>query len=265
MNKVSDISYMSHLPENVSDASLAFFRKKFPYRSEKNYTAEEYALLKKKYKPWKVITVVIAIAMLCILPAPIAWLCYKIYHLAYTLSIGSGQIFYAGNMLQFLITSIFLGVATLIWWVEWIQRIILTYRYDEFEDFYNNEQEYDNHKASVWFGKIAWYIALFTMPFSFGARTIMHPDHIFIKKPLDIIGKNYSFDKVLSITRYDSTQNQYKITHVSLHYDIQMSDGNIIRTNNAFADKHTGHAFAEDLSKRSGISIISLAVDSLKK
>ena len=255
---------MSHLPELGAHASLSFFRNKFPYSSNRNYTAEEYKILHKKYDKWSVITICIAMLVLLGMPLPYAIACHYFYNMVYTAMLQANETFYATGWINFVLTTFFAGIATIVWWIELLQRIVLYPKYDEFEDFYNDQQGYDNHKAGIFFGKIGAYCMLVTLPFTFGARIICKSDAVVVKSNFYLVAKEFKYTEVKQISEINAFEAKDGSVSKNPHHKIVFNDGTVLNCSFYFDDFNSSAAFAQDLSRRSGLPIFHEAIEYFK-
>lgn len=163
--------------------------------------------------------------------------------------------FYPATWASFAIPGIFLNIATFIWIVEAAQRALLQSDYDVFEDFCNDKQKYDNHKAGIWFGKFGWALLIISLPFVFGQRLILAKNTMTVKAIHYLQEKSYSFSDISGIVRYKNMKAPNGDIVPNDHYQIFFSDGNHFNPAFYFDGSKQAMPFVSELSNKTKIPV----------
>ncbi len=149
---------------------------------------------------------------------------------------------------------------TLLWLMESTQKLLLGYRYEEFEDYYNIKQQYDNHKAGLWLGKIFILPLIVVIAFSFTAFVVLSNDSISYKGFFDYKMCKYKYKDIASISYYENYEERNgKINNKPIFY-IRFTDGQKFKTGFYFGGPSKSDSFMLVLSEKGKIPIDTTSI-----
>lgn len=245
----------------AGEAVKRYFRKKFPYISTRQYSFVEEQELKHRYRKWKVIIPILLLPYFIGLMILCGFLLLPIYKYYHSLFIVKQDVFFPPTIFGFImVNGIPFALATIMFVIEGTQKLFMGNDYHEYEDFYNDDQGYDNHKAGLMISKIGLIILLITLPVTFTARIIAKEKTVVIKTLLSIQGREYKYNNIRQIVYYLNSENNNGNVTKNLHYRIFFGNEDI-SLNRYFSGAEDAEPFVRLLSGKSRVSVDTAEVD----
>lgn len=246
---------LSELSNIGASVSLSYFRKKFPYHKKGNlyYMLDGHKV--KKYKLLSIVAIVCAMTYFFCMPLLFTAVLFKFFVALHTVTTPAGIIYYEPAWITYIIPGTLLGWGLLIWVYEWTVKLFLQADYDEFEDFYNQHQGYDNHKAGVYFCRPFLILALVTLPFFVLSRFDVGDKEFTARRFYEMGSGKHSYADIAQITHYENSEVRNGNIRINKHYIILFKDGQELNTNIYFENANGSQAFIDKVSEKSGVKI----------
>ena len=234
---------------------LAMLARAFPYKPVEVYGSANLKELGKKYQKWELF----GLLLFFILLPSITYLFGRLFLILST-ALSSHQansvFLILPNSYMWFVPAACFAFAIIIFPMNFIYRLILKERYDEYLHFTNLKHGFDGmriYRPIAWlFGLLATALVFLMSDYSVEVtdKTIILDDFLTTEK------KNYTFDQIKSINYVENTISKDQQTvSPNPHYYLKFNDGNYWNTMSGLTDEAKQHEIMQYLSQKSNQKI----------